>query len=155
MTTTDAVGKAATDSFLEHFGKKGMKWGVRKEDRAAPSKVMVKTKASVRGSQDVKVKNRAGKPVLARGGKRNVGTEDAVRSVAARQKAKASGTDALSNHELKTAVDRMSLEVKFKDLEKKSKRQLSIGQRFSEAFFGKNEGGSRGFVTVAEALAKG
>lgn len=153
----DAVahGEAFAADFLEHVGVKGMHWGVRRsrEERSAPSKVMVKTKPAVRGAQDVKVKNRAGKPVLAKGGKRNLGTEDAVRTVATRQKAKASSTDALTNHELKAAVERMQLEVKFKDLEKKSKRQMGIGQRFAEAFLGKD--GGAGFTSVAEAIARG
>jgi hypothetical protein len=147
----------AVENVLAHFGTKGMHWGVRKsrEERSAPSKVMVKTKVATRGSQDVKVKNRAGKGVIAKGGKRNVGTEDAVRTVATRQKAKKSTTDALTNHELKAAVERMQLEVKFKDLEKKSRRQMTIGQKFAEAFLGDRQGGKSGFTTVAEAIAKG
>jgi hypothetical protein len=150
-----AHGEAFAADVLAHVGVKGMHWGVRKsrEERSAASKVMVKTKPAVRGAQDVKVKNRAGKPVLAKGGKRNLGTEDAVRTVATRQKAKASSTDALTNHELKAAVERMQLEVKFKDLEKKSKRQMGIGQRFAEAFLGKD--GGAGFTSVAQAIAKG
>lgn len=153
-----AHGEAFSNDVLAHFGVKGMHWGVRRSReermaaRSAPSKVKVKSKPAVRGSQDVKVRVRAGRQATTTGGRRNVATEDAIRVAALRQKAKASHTDALSNHELDAAVKRMQLETKFKDLEKKSKRQQPLGRRIAEAILG--ERGNDSFVSVAAALAK-
>lgn len=118
------------EDFLEHFGTKGMKWGVRRSraerraSREAPSEVKVKTKASLRGAEAISVKNKAGQGVTkTAGGRRNVATTDAVKTKAARQKAKASTTDALTNAELKAAVERMNLEQQYAKLEKAQPRR--------------------------------
>lgn len=118
------------DNFLVHYGVKGMKWGVRRTRaerraaRAAPSETKVKGGPATRGSQDITVKTKAGKGVTGtKGGKRNVATDEAVKTKAARQKAKASTTDALSNKELKEAIERMNLEQQFVRLEKSSKKK--------------------------------
>lgn len=124
------------DNFLMHYGVKGMRWGVRRSaaERAAPSAVKTTNKAAIRGSQDIKVKAKAGRGVVAtKGGKRNVATSDAISAAAARQKAKASTTDALSNKELKAANERMNLEIQFKKLAKEEAK-MNRGKKFVDAF---------------------
>lgn len=125
------------DDVLAHFGVKGMKWGVRKTSaqRSAPSEVKVDSKTARRGASDINVKARAGKGVVStKGGKKNVADKDAVDAKASRQKAKASTTDALSNAELKKVVDRMQLEQKYRDLQKKEPR-VAKGKEFIKQLF--------------------
>jgi hypothetical protein len=104
--------------FLEHYGIKGMKWGVRK-DRS--------------GGRDQKGVGYVVKPgkgiVKTTGGKGHMPTEDAVRKAATKQKAKASSTDALSNQELKQLVERMNLEQQYKKLSAQQSTQ-SAGAKF-------------------------
>jgi hypothetical protein len=98
---------------LVHYGIRGMKWGVRKRDQ---------------GPVDVSVKVRPGKRVQAKGGSGQPAHPDAIKTAAARQKAKKSSTDALSNEELKQLVDRMNLESNYKRLvEGQSKSLLDEG----------------------------
>lgn len=89
------------DSVLAHYGKKGMHWGIRK---------------SISGPTAVSVKTVPGKRILSKGGEKQPASEDAIKAVAAKQKAKASTTDSLSNHELQTVVSRMNLEQQYTKL---------------------------------------
>jgi 2'-5' RNA ligase len=109
----------------KHYGVKGMRWGVTTKDRAA-------MKAPV----DVKVtQKKAGTFAKTEGGQRNPLTNEAKETLAVRQKAKASTTDALTNAELRTAIQRMQLEQQYKQLEFASDRR-SRGARFVAGLFG-------------------
>lgn len=128
---------SSLEDALAHYGVKGMKWGVRKtaSERSAPSEVKVKTKLARGGATDIQVKSKAGRGVVStKGGRKNVATDDAVQTKASRQKAKASTTDALSNAELKKVVDRMQLEQKYRELQKKEPK-IQRGQDFLKQLF--------------------
>jgi hypothetical protein len=73
--------------FLQHFGVKGMRWGRRKDDGGGGS----------------------------HGHKTEI-SEDAEQAEHLSAKAKAGGTKALSNKELRALVDRMGLEKRFKEI---------------------------------------
>jgi hypothetical protein len=123
MEQTVALG----EDFLEHFGVKGMKWGVRKDRSNAPS-----------GPTPVKLYTKPGKGVTAaKGGKGHGVSEDAAAKASTRQKAKASSTDALSNAELKKLVERMNLEQQYKKLASQQSTQ-SAGAKFVKGLV-KNE----------------
>lgn len=106
---------------LFHYGVKGMKWGVRKDKKGS------------KGPVDVTVtQKRPGGGLQAKGGQRQPATEEAKKAVAARQKARMSGTKSLSNEELQEAVTRMNLEQQFNKL---SANQKSAGAKFVENLF--------------------
>lgn len=91
---------------LVHFGIPGMKWGVRKasSSSSAPS-----------GSTEVVVTSKRGKKTTlqAKGGARHGPAQEAIDTIAAIQKSKASGLVTLSNKEIKDAVTRMNLEQQY------------------------------------------
>lgn len=93
MSSTDPAA-AAVDNFLAHYGKKGMKWGVRK-GKGAPTAVAVQEK---------------GKKLKTSGGKNLPAAPEAVAAAKLGQKARASGVKALSNTELSTLSNRLNLE---------------------------------------------
>lgn len=77
------------DTFLEHYGVRGMKWGVRR------------THPESTGSTPKKIKELS---------------EDAAVAKAAKTKSKTQGLDALSNKELQHLVNRMNLEQQYSRL---------------------------------------
>lgn len=95
-----------TESFLAHYGVKGMKWGVRKDRSTAPVKVRTRT--------------RPGQRVQATGGQNQKPSNDAIRASIAKQKARASTTDSLSTKELGDLVKRMQLEQQYAQLTPKT-----------------------------------
>jgi hypothetical protein len=100
-----------------------MKWGVRKADRSATDVVVTQKKPGTRVSTS--------------GGKNQPASEDAKNAAAARQKAKSSTTDSLSNKELQDLVRRMNLEQQYSDLmSKRSSSPLAKGQRFVKDLLG-------------------
>lgn len=99
-----AHGEHTVSDILEHHGVKGMKWGVRRRS-SEPTAVSVIAPA--------------GKRVKTSGGHNHPASEDAKTAAATRQKAKASTTDSLSNHELQALVKRMQLEQQLADLSQK------------------------------------
>jgi hypothetical protein len=94
------------DTFLEHHGIKGMKWGVH---RSARQPTKVRTTAA------------PGRRVKARGGTGQKPHDDAVKAAILKQKAKKSSPDSLSNKELKLLVERMNLEKQYSTLKPPSK----------------------------------
>jgi hypothetical protein len=86
----------AVDDFLEHFGVRGMKWGVRRAQSSKGGSTKVSTRKSA-------------------------GTEEHQNTVAINQKArKGGGTKALSNKELADAISRMNLEQQYTRLSPQS-----------------------------------
>lgn len=93
------------DEILAHYGKRGMRWGVRS------------TKIAVsRGPQDVMIGEKPGKRIVAIGGRGHPATEEAKRAAGLAQKAKRSGTQSLTNKELKELNERMNLEQNYSKL---------------------------------------
>ena len=125
ISTVDR-GAAAVDE-LFHYGVKGMRWGVTNNKDGTVSVNQTKVKKSLRKTdQPVTVTQRkAGTYVKAKGGQRQTASNDAVKTQAARQKAKRSTTDALSTKELKDTIERMRLEQEFAKLNKKVSRKGS------------------------------
>lgn len=95
---------------LAHHGIKGMKWGVRRKN---PSAVTVIAK----DGKKIKVSGGVGQPAH----------EDAILAKTAKQKAKKSSTDSLSNKELQALVTRLNLE---QQLSKLGSGQKSAGAKF-------------------------
>ena len=91
------------DDFFEHYGKKGMRWGIRTESS---------------GPQNISVKgNRfGGKKLRTSGGKGFPAHADAVRARTIGQKGKKSGLKALSNQELQAYSKRLNMEQNVKRL---------------------------------------
>lgn len=104
---------------LAHYGVPGMKWGKRKR------------RDTVSKTTDVEVKVAPGKRVEARGGAGQPPHPDAIERAAARQKARASTTDALSTPELKRLVERMNLEANYNKLAVEEPTRLSKGKKFA------------------------
>ena len=121
------------DDELSHYGVKGMKWGVRRS-RSALAKARKARKGGSRndGPEDVKVSTTPGERVKAKGGSRQAPSEDAVRTAAKKQKARASTTDSLSTKELKEIVERMNLERQYNKLNPPKK---SLGKEFAQMVF--------------------
>lgn len=101
----------SVEEVLEHFGVKGMKWGVRRRGPSGPTDVIVKTAG--------------GKKVKTAGGKGQPASDDAVRAAVSKQKARKSTTDALSNKELQDLVSRMNLEQQYTRLAPRTKTQAA------------------------------
>jgi hypothetical protein len=121
------------EDFLAHYGVKGMRWGVTTVDKASRPTLTREKQTRVMNTKDVTVTQRkAGTYVKARGGQRQKATDDAVKAHAARQKAKKSTTDALTNDELRAANERMKLEQSYHQLNAKTKRR---GESFISALF--------------------
>lgn len=118
-----------TDEFLEHFGVKGMRWGVRKP-RGDRDEVFRKR---AKEQQEVKVKTAPGRKVRAEGGKYTPPSEDAIKVARAKQTARASTTDSLSNKELQDVVTRMNLERQYGQL---MGEQQSIGKKLVNQLLG-------------------
>jgi len=84
------------DTFLEHFGVRGMRWGVRKKAASGDGSV----DAPARGKQRSEDARTAGKNL---------------------QRSKKQGVGSLSNQELKSLNERMNLEANYKQLNAKQK----------------------------------
>lgn len=120
ITDESELAQAAMDrgaEFLEHFGIKGMHWGVRKS-RPAPTAVPTKAMAVVPHGAKRKTQ------IKVEGGENHPAHEDAIKVAEARVKLQKSGTAALSNNELREVATRLQLEQQVKTL------TTSSGQKF-------------------------
>lgn len=133
------------ESFLAHYGVKGMRWGVRKDN--SPT--------------SVSIKEIPGRRVKTSGGENQSAHPDAIRSATAKQIAKKSTTDALSTKDLQEMVNRMNLEQNYRRLtqtdgpakraQKAVKELLGIGKTYNEVVnFTNSPGGQK----IAEAIRK-
>lgn len=147
MSTTAEKGA----EFIEHFGVKGMRWGVRRDTRPvlgvarrdernakffakkdARQAEIKKTKLPVSPVQThVTVgKNRFAKTKIeTHGGENHPATPDAIKVAVVRQKYRRSGVNALTNQEMRDLTQRMQLEKQIKDLEGNT-----LGQHLVESF---------------------
>jgi len=114
---------------LKHYGVKGMRWGVTTKSGGSGGGGKPPVEATIKSAKP-------GTYVKATGGARQPPHEDAVKAVLARQKARASTTDSLSNDELQKVVTRMNLERQYADLSFQSDRR-SKGQRFIAGLTGR------------------
>ncbi len=129
----------AGEDFLEHYGIKGMRWGVRREvgsdGRVDPAPVSVS-------------QVRPGTKLTATGGENHPAHEDAKTAAAARQKAAKSTISALSNDEIQKAVRRMQLEQQYSQLmnQRQGKSAAKKGQEIVKGLLGMGK-------TVNEVMA--
>lgn len=123
MAQTMEIGEA----FLFHYGVKGMKWGVRK-DQAGPGfgvtrahiearqKAVEARRREARPAQDTQARDTIGPTkynktkIKTKGGEDHPAHDDAVNTALIEQKLKKSGPAALSNQELRIINERMQLE---------------------------------------------
>lgn len=104
--------------FVEHFGVKGMRWGVRSGRTAQTVETKSKVDVGLRGKTKVKAK----------GGKSHPAHEDAVKAAVMKQKLKKSGPAALGNKELQDLQQRLVLEKNVKDLTAPTGKKFVTGQ---------------------------
>ena len=117
--------------YLEHYGVKGMKWGVRKSDKS--TNVSGNT---IRSSKRGKIKG----VELSSDNKKSATqpSDDKTKASILEQKIKSGSTDVLSNKELELVVNRKNLEKRYAEVVSKEKDRGMVG-------FGKS---------VAKELAK-
>lgn len=117
-----AQGELAVGMILEHFGVKGMKWGVRRDRPSGPQPVTVRP-SKFPGS----------KRLVTKGGKGHGTTEEATRSREIGRIGQKSGTKALSNKQLEEYNRRLNLEQNFNRLSYEDKNP---GQKFVATVMG-------------------
>lgn len=128
----------AVDDFLEHYGTKGMKWGVRKKSNPRPA-FMPPVKPSSGGKpkwQSPPTKKTTSPPpavpksaMASRFGTKKrpkVVSEEAKQFQEIRLKAKKEGVQALSNKELELVNKRLELQSKYNKAFPKKKSPLGI-----------------------------
>jgi len=130
-------GEGFANAFLEHYGIKGMKWGVHRkassqhEDRTVEGSTRTKLgfhkKPQLSGPSPIVLKTAPGAKIKTAGGQNHSPSEDAKRVAVFKQQAKASTTDSLSTKELRDLVDRMNLEQQYGRL---NPQQESLGKKF-------------------------
>ena len=120
------------EDFLEHYGVKGMRWGVRK----APTRTKVR------------VTQVPGQPGKATGGTGQRMSDDARRALVNKQKAKKSTTDALSDKELAALVKRMQLEQQYNNL-----RPRPAGEKLVMWLFGRAQNTAKTSINEASSNA--
>lgn len=123
-----ARGKEETTKILQHYGVKGMRWGVRRKRTAAPAEVKVTQK---------------GAKLKAKGGTNQPASKDAITTKTIDQVIKKSGYQALSNQDLQAYNNRLNLEANARRLRTQN---ATAGQRFVKALLG-----TAGDVAMQEA----
>jgi hypothetical protein len=98
---SDFLAALGLEVGVEHYGVKGMRWGVRKE---APEAVSAKATSVVPQGKRRRTK------IEVEGGENHPAHEDAIKVAEAKTKLKKSGPAALSNRELQEVATRLNLE---------------------------------------------
>jgi 2'-5' RNA ligase len=98
---SDFLAALGLEVGVEHYGVKGMRWGVRKE---APEAVSAKATSVVPPGKRRRTK------IEVEGGENHPAHEDAIKVAEAKTKLKKSGPAALSNRELQEVATRLNLE---------------------------------------------
>lgn len=104
------------EDFLEHYGVKGMRWGVRKKRTATAVTVTQK-----------------GKKLKAKGGENQTPSSDAITAKSLEQVIKKSGVQALSNDHLRVYNERLNLEANANRLRSQN---VGPGQKFVKELLG-------------------
>lgn len=92
---------------LQHFGVKGMRWGVRKRNDVGIAEVTVLN--DLKRTPTARIVTKKGAGITA--------SDDAARAAGYKQIAKKSGTNALDNKQLQALVTRMNLEHQYSRLQ--------------------------------------
>ena len=104
-----------TIDFLEHYGTKGMKWGVRKKPGSGVRKTSAKAKPT---SKKVKGAGKPPKPTKTKTGR-------------------GAKTKGLSDNELKARVNRLNMEKQYKTMKRENANSISRGFRLTTSILGK------------------
>lgn len=138
-----SVIETGTAFVLEHYGVKGMRWGVRRQG-AVTTQTHIDTGLARRRTQ-----------VQAKGGESHPAHEDAINAAIQRRKLKKSGTAALSNKELRELASRIQLETQVSILTSSKGRrfvQQQIEQEGKEQF---KKGAARAAPQVVRRVRRG
>ena len=126
---------------LEHYGIKGMRWGVRKQQevtaRSLPDTGILRRKTKVRAT----------------GGVSHPAHVDAVKAAVQKQKLKKSGTDALSTQELRDLANRLQVENQVAILTSSKGRQF-VSREFETTTKGLAREGFKKAPAVGGKVAK-
>ena len=137
------------EGVLEHYGVKGMKWGVRRSPvelaRAYNTRRKATTKVSV-------TKGKGKQGVRTSGGRNQKTVADAHRAAVIKQKARANTTDVLTNKELKAAIERMDLERRYNQLDP---AQESLGRQLTKVILNNLGQKQANALGAATAVATG
>lgn|SRR3954468_8044778 len=136
------AGKELVERRLQHFGVKGMHWGVRNS-----------TPVSTRVRTDTGVVKRQTK-VHATGGESHAAHPDAIRLAEQHQRFKKSGAAALSTHELRDMSQRLQLEAQVSTLTTKKGKKFAQRQLEVQGQQAVQRGIARGTATAAKKHAK-
>lgn len=129
------------DNILEHYGTRGMKWGVR-------AKVAVNTRPGK--PQPIMIGERPGKPLVTAGGRGHPATDEAKRAVGLRQKARKSGVQSLTNKELQELTNRINLEQNYSKLiSADNQAKLGKGKKFTISLLEGTKGVAKKQLTKA------
>lgn len=133
MPVPESLKHSAVEDFISHFGVRGMRWGIRRDELG---------NLGIRRSKPTK----------------EPASEEAAKATVLKSRVKTSGTQALSNTELQAAIKRMQLETDYTRL---SATTSSKGRRWATNFIlgvGQQQAREQTnkYVTgqVAKALAK-
>lgn len=106
--------------YLEHYGVKGMKWGVRKSDKTSNvsgNTVRTSKRGKIKGVELSKDnKSKAARP-----------SDDKTEASILEQRIKKGSTDSLSNKELELVVNRKNLEKRYAEVTSKEKERGMVG----------------------------
>ena len=135
-----------TQSGIEHYGVKGMHWGVRREN-LGEVRTAARRRAGLAGPQEVKIKDKR-KKIKTSGGQGHPAHEDAIAARTLGQRGKASGLKSLSNKELEQYAKRLQLEANVNRL---NYGERSAGKKFVADLLNRN--GKAALTTGTEQAA--